>query len=554
MDSAAIFRLMGRSIETEGMAGKNRELFESELRIQENNITEPGEDQATRKLRAGWMDYKARHDRLAAMTNKGEAEQFYFATLYPSFLLVKNSADDVLTINQDAMARKSDRVRLIADRMNTFMIFSTVGAALLGLFLSFTLTSRMLRPLSVLSQAVRRIGEGDLEARARVQGQDEIAHLAAEFNTMATQMIQYRRSSLGELFQAQQTTQAAIDSLPDPVVVFDIEGNVINVNQAAERLLGLVLSPQVRDPLGSIEPALRDILEQVKKHVLSGKGAYNPKGFDEAVRVPSSEGDRYFLARANPLYGEEEGVLGVTVILQEVTRLRRFDELKNDLVATVAHEFRTPLTSLRMAIHLCLDETAGQLTDKQSDLLYAAREDCERLQSMLDDLLDLSRIQSGRVEMKRRPTSTVSLIDSAIALHRLAAEGQGVRLKADLEGIPDAEVLADPERIHLVLTNLITNAIRHTAAGGQIEVRARAQGEEIRFEVTDTGEGIATEYQSRVFDKFFRVPGAGTTGVGLGLSICREIVEAHGGEIGVESNPGQGSTFWFTLPLAASAV
>jgi signal transduction histidine kinase len=221
--------------------------------------------------------------------------------------------------------------------------------------------------------------------------------------------------------------------------------------------------------------------------------------------------------------------------------------LKNDLVATAAHEFRTPLTSLRMAIHLCLEQVVGPVTEKQADLLHAAREDCERLQAMVDDLLDLSRIEAGRIEMHPRPMPAATLAKTALEAHRTVAEERGIQLNAQLPLVED-EVSADPERVGLVLSNLLANAVRHTPSNGKIEVRAYPTNGAVRFEVTDTGEGIPPEYQRRIFDKFFRVPGSASNGAGLGLSIAKEVVLGHGGEIGVESQPGQGSTFWFTLP------
>ena len=232
-----------------------------------------------------------------------------------------------------------------------------------------------------------------------------------------------------------------------------------------------------------------------------------------------------------------------------MTRLRRFNELKDDLVATVAHEFRTPLTSLRMAIHLCLEQMVGPVTEKQSDLLHAAREDCERLQSMVDDILDLSRIKAGQIEMHRRPVSVASVVHGAIEAHRAAAELQKVRLSASLPA-DDDQVMVDPERVALVFSNLINNAIRHTPSGGIVDVRAQASDGLMRFEVSDSGEGIPREHQRYVFERYYRVPGSGSKGAGLGLSIAKEMVEAHGGEIGVESEVGRGSTFWFTIPRA----
>jgi signal transduction histidine kinase len=188
------------------------------------------------------------------------------------------------------------------------------------------------------------------------------------------------------------------------------------------------------------------------------------------------------------------------------------------------------------------------VTEKQADLLYAAREDCERLQAMVDDLLDLSRIETGRVEMRKRPTSSAALLEAVLETHRMLSAERGVRLVVTPLAV-DEEVFADPERVALVLSNLVSNALRHTPAGGQITLRAQPTNGWVRFEVTDTGGGIAAEYQPHLFEKFFRVPGTSADGAGLGLFIAKEIVDGHGGEIGVESAESQGSTFWFTLPL-----
>jgi signal transduction histidine kinase len=237
-------------------------------------------------------------------------------------------------------------------------------------------------------------------------------------------------------------------------------------------------------------------------------------------------------------------------VLQDVTRLLRFDELKNDLVATVAHEFRTPLTSLRMAIHILAEGTVGSISEKQADLLFAAREDCERLQGIVDDLLDLSRIQSGKVEVSTVALSAKTVLESgAAALEPRAAEA-GVDLDVSLEE-PIRPVLVDPERIQLVFDNLIGNALRHSRSGDSVELSAAAQDRAVRFEVRDHGDGIPPEYQERIFEKFFRVPGTKGEGIGLGLYISREIVLAHHGDMGVSSAQGKGSCFWFTLPMPA---
>jgi signal transduction histidine kinase len=227
--------------------------------------------------------------------------------------------------------------------------------------------------------------------------------------------------------------------------------------------------------------------------------------------------------------------------------LSKLDEMSRNLVGTLAHEFRTPLTSLHMAVHILLEQLGGTLTEKQLDLLYAAREDCERLQNLVDDTLNIIRIQAGKIELQRVNVRILPLVESVLGQHRLLAEERGLTLSQNLSPLSD-EVFADPDRLELVFANLVTNAIRHTPEGGAIEIRTVPVDDRVRFEVADTGEGIPKEYQDQIFNKYFRVPGSIREGTGLGLAIARNIIEAHGGEIGLESASGQGSTFWFTLP------
>jgi two-component system, NtrC family, sensor histidine kinase KinB len=549
MDSAALFIVAGERQKGIEQAAKNRPIFEAELKVQEGNITEAGEKEFTEKLRAAWTDYLSKFDRLEKSPTADEAKRLYFAELEASFYAVKTAADEILAINQDAMVRHSDAVRRTAERMNTITISVALAALVLGLFISSLLTRRMLQPLAALSEATHKLGEGNFETRAHVRGNDEFAQLAHDFNAMAVRLAEYRKSSLGDLLQAHLSMQAAIDSLPDPVVIFSVEGSLQNVNQAAQTLLGLTSETGAKEPLKGVDASVRNVLERMRSHVLSGKGAYHPRGFEDTVKLPTILGDRYFLPRAAPVYETRGVVVAATVILQDVTRLRRFEELKNDLVATVAHEFRTPLTSLRMAVHLCMEQVAGPLTDKQAELLHAAREDCDRLQAMVDDLLDLSRIESGRIELFPLPTAASTLIESALEEHRAEAEAAGVKLSVDLP-LPEVRVLADHERIGHVFSNLIGNALRHTAKDGAVGLSAQVSDHRVRFSVSDTGQGIPREYQERIFEKFFRVPDARPRGTGLGLYIAKEIILGHNGEIGVESEPGHGSTFWFTLPAA----
>ncbi len=237
---------------------------------------------------------------------------------------------------------------------------------------------------------------------------------------MADRLARYRNSSLGDLLQAQQQAQAAIDSLPDPILVFETDGTLLSINRAAESILRVDLGSE--HPLHGAEPIVRETVERLRGDVLAGKSPPASTSLDEAIRVATAGGETSFLPRAAPMKTDEGGIVGCTIVLQDVTRLLRFDELKNDLVATVAHEFRTPLTSLRMAVHLCAEEKVGSINPKQADLLFAARQDTQRLQQIVDDLLNLSRIQSGRIDLHARTLSVDAVVAEAVQSFEDVAE------------------------------------------------------------------------------------------------------------------------------------
>lgn len=547
MDSAALFMVLGQLEEGQKLALPNRNLFDAELEVQRNNITEPGERDATQALSATWRDYLALYERFLAKTPGEDLQPLYFAGLYPKFLAVKNGAEVILAMNQDAMVRKSDEVRQFSRRLDTSITLAAILAALAGIIASMVLTGKIVRPLAVLTQTARRIKAGDLVARASISGTDEIATLAQEFNTMTDSLERYRKSSLGELLIAQQAAQAATDSLPDPVVFIDLDGKVFGMNRAAEKMLGPNISGSLLDHLMNFEPALASAVEKARSHVSSGKGVYSPESLEGAVKITIGGLEQYLLPQAAPLFDDVGNLASITLILRDVTLLSKLDDMSRNLVGTFAHEFRTPLTSLHMAVHILLDQLGGSLTEKQLDLFYAVREDCERLQNLVDDVLNIVRIQAGKIELQRVNVRIFPLVENVLSQHRLLAAERGLTLSQKLSPLCD-EVYADPDRLELVFANLITNAIRHTPEGGSIEIRTFPVDEQVKFEVADTGEGIPEEYQDQIFSKYFRVPGSIREGTGLGLAISKNIIEAHGGEIGLESAPGQGSTFWFTLP------
>ncbi len=250
-------------------------------------------------------------------------------------------------------------------------------------------------------------------------------------------------------------------------------------------------------------------------------------------------------------YGD---TLGAAVVMQDVTRLRLLDQVKSNLVATASHELKTPLTSIRLAVHLLLEEAVGPLAPKQTELLMDARENCERLLAMVNNLLDLARLEQGSRQLDVRPESPDSLLHVAAEAVRPRAEDKGVEISITANPhLPPVAV--DAARLGHALRNLLDNALTYTDRGGRITLAASADSDAVTLSVADTGIGIPSEYVSHVFEKFFRVPGASRgTGTGLGLAIVREIVSAHGGTITCDSRPGVETIFRLRLPLSAESL
>jgi NtrC-family two-component system sensor histidine kinase KinB len=258
--------------------------------------------------------------------------------------------------------------------------------------------------------------------------------------------------------------------------------------------------------------------------------------------------DKYFLPRVLAMRSKEDTLFGVAVVLYDVTRFRLLDAAKTDLVATVSHELKSPLTSVRMVLHILLEKTVGALTPKQDELLKAARNDTERLLRILNDLLDLARLDEGHAGLRKEPVAPSDLL--AGVLQEMADKFTAKNLNVNFIVEPDLPaVMVDRQRINHVFTNLISNAIKHSPDNGEILLRAKpAENNDVEFSITDQGPGIPEEYHSRIFERFFRVPGQAKSGAGLGLSIAREITVAHGGHIGVKLEPpGEGCTFYVVL-------
>lgn len=542
MDSALLFAIGGQEDRAKAQFGRFRPEFERNLTFERGNITLPGEKVLADELADLYGRYNALTDRFFALNPADEKGRtgLYFGEILPTFNRIKERADDVLKLNQRNMEEMNHKARAASETSVRWMILALIGSAVVATLIAWALGRAILEPIRGVTDAARSIAKGDLEQLVPVLSHDELGELAAAFNSMTRTIREFRQAGTDRLIRAQKTAQATIDSFPDPVVVVDPEGAIERANPAARRVLGV-------EATGSVPWVALPSLRAPVADVLGGLADYLPSGVEHALCLRDDGQEHFYLPRVLGIRGED-GPLGAAVVLHDVTKFRLVDQLKSDMVATVSHELKTPLTSVQMAVHLLLEEVVGPLTTKQVELLIAARQDADRLLAMVNDLLDLTRIEQGRLRLDLRPVSASELVGDAIGRFEVQAKDAGIELASEVApGLPPA--LVDRERIEHVFDNLIGNALASTSRGGEVRISADLDNSLIRFQVTDTGSGIAPEHLPRLFERFYRVPGSRPGGVGLGLAIARDIVAGHGGQIEAASEQGRGTTFTVHLPV-----
>jgi signal transduction histidine kinase/HAMP domain-containing protein len=527
--------------------------FQFNLEKERGNTTLPGERELAESIPPLWKKYQAVHTRLISQSpDAGQSLAIYRDELRPLSRQIKAKAQQVIDINlrntqtADGQAKQT---ALAAKRAMYGLLAAGIGLAAVFVLV---MSRNMLQPLRALTKSAREIERGNLDLVVKVRSRDEVGQLAEAFNAMAAKLREFRRTDQAKLARTERTTQLAVNSLPEAVAIVGPEGRVELANQMARRFFALEPGADV-----SSLPAI-GLAELYRLAEREGR-TIEPQGYEGAIQVFDPGGqERFFLPQAVPILDEDHNLLGVTLLLADITNLRRIDEMKSGMLSVVSHELKTPLTSIRMAVHLLLEERLGALNAKQLEILTAAREDSDRLNQIIENLLDMGRLHAGRVAMNFESVQPERLATDAVAAIEAAYADKGVRLTVEVPAdLPP--VLADVERLEHVFANLLGNALKYTPSGGEVTVgAARAvddQADEVQFTVADNGPGIAREHLPRLFERFFRVPGqAGSSGVGLGLAIAKDIVEAHGGRVWVESEPGKGSRFSFTVRTAGATT
>jgi two-component system, NtrC family, sensor histidine kinase KinB len=548
--NSAILIFLLRSEKTESASFRaNEAVFYQWLGRAKDNITEEGEGKIVADVERAYSSFLSVSEGAFVLSarSSGSPVGNYTAIIAPAFDSTRDTCLRLREINQRAMYRSSAEARRIASNA----IFSTlaigIAAIFLGLGFSFLLANLITQPLKKFMKAARDISNGDYAVRIPAGSSDELGHLAFEFNIMAEKLKIFHDMNIGRLIAEKKKSEAIVRSIDDGLIFVDAENRVLDINAPAAKLFGTEPSEAAGKHLLEV---IRDerVFSWVKRAVEEGKPAAPPEN-EDIITLEKGETRVHYQFSVNPVTAESGANAGALIVLRDITRLKELDMLKSQFVLTASHELRTPLTSALMAVDLLAEKAPAALDDKGRQLLEAARQDLHRLRVLVNDLLELSKIESGKIDLAFESTPVHVIAEGAM---NLLAE-QSAQRKLELSYQPAGDlppVKADPNKIVWVLTNLISNALRYTDPGGWIRISAERFGTQVHISVSDNGIGIPYEYQSRIFDKFVQVKtDRESGGSGLGLAICKEIVRAHGGAIWVDSTPGEGSRFTFTLPV-----
>jgi len=490
--------------------------FEKNLALQEKNITEPGEDELTKSLRKNFELFR-----------KSSSLDTFERTL-------RSDINNIMLVNLQAIDKKNKTAQVSIENAKTVIVLVLTMCILIGLTFIYNFPSLVATPIAKLTEGIKAIAARNYGQRIHLNRTDEFGELATAFNSMAEKLDEYEHSNLSKILFEKQRAETVINSLKDASIGIDTKGIILFANQQALQLLNLketaIVGLKQEDVQGKNDLFRFLIKEQNTipfKIVVDGKENYFTK---EQIDIT-----------------QQENKIGTVIILRNITPFKELDTAKTNFIATISHELKTPLASADFSLKLLEDERIGTLTKEQKELVKNLKSDNQRLLRILSELLDLSQVDSGRIQLKSQTFSVKDLIQKAIATTNNAAKEKNINISVAL-GKELPLLQADEEKTVWVMNNFLTNAIRYSPENGEIIVKAASKDNSVKLSIQDFGIGIDPAYQQKIFDRFFRVPGTQKKGTGLGLAISKEFIEAMKGTVHVESEPGKGSTFTFYLP------
>ncbi|MGE5679912.1 MAG: ATP-binding protein [Bacillota bacterium] len=534
------------SIQNESDQQNLIKLFNDNLKAEDGNITEPGEEEIVNVLK---QDYSAFLE-IMVKTRKSDdvTAGIQFKKKYED---LRNSISDIYKINSNAIINKNSRAASTAHQVTQYMIVLALLSLITAILFILYFPTYILKPIYQLTNKIKAISRGDYGQKLLFSSADELGVLVNEFNSMSSKLKEYEENNLHRLLVEKKRMETIINSLNDAIFVIDENKKIISLNKAAQEITGLKDS----EIIGQYAPDIalsNDLFREVLKGIIAPE-EFSVNHLNTFIPIVLNRKEAFFSKEVieSRLTNNDNGsssALGYIIILKNVTRYEERDTAKTNLLATVSHELKTPLSSINLSVKLLEDSRLGELSEAHRKIIRTVRQETSRLSKMVNELLDFSQTESGNIKLKIERTGADSIIDYALTSLILLISDKKIAVETSIQ--PELPpIIADIEKTVWVLVNLITNAIRYTPESGTIKIFCLREGKYVKFSVSDQGPGIEKENLGRIFDKFVQI-GNNPKGRGLGLAIAREFINSQSGEIWAESEIGVGSTFSFKLPAA----
>ncbi|MES2657573.1 MAG: ATP-binding protein [Verrucomicrobiota bacterium] len=476
----------------------------------------------------------------SAVTREDREKQLQSASIQTQRLI--DLTENVMTLGEEKLFSGAGKLGEDSGKNTLFVGTLVLLGTSIAVIIYFQLVRHLVDPVSTLERSIDEIRKGNFELTLPQPSQgSEFSKVISAFNDMALELKIRRGESDENLSRANLVNSAILEAIPSPVFVLGDDTGIIQINPAAEILtekLGVT---------GRLPMKIQRILEECRET----SAHFLPEDPREALLFRINEQEYYYLPRIFRYAAENSKQSGWAVLLHNVSRIRWLDDMKTNLLSTVSHEIKTPLTGIRMVLHLLLEERTGRLDEMQRVMVSSANEDCERLLATLNTLLDLSRAENGATHLDCVPISLPDSVKRAAQLYSGIASNNGITIDVEDKTRGSTEILADPLRLDEVLNNLVSNAVKHSPRDGKVTLRiSQPDADYLRVSVIDQGPGVPENSQSRIFERFYRAPGQQVDGVGLGLFISREIMRAHDGRIGLLERKDDLTEFYIDVPIA----
>lgn len=495
--------------------------------LQEKNLTEFGEKEATQNLNLHFRDY------LQQPTVEKEK-------------IIREDLVTIMSLNMKGIERKSDIAIITAENATFWIVSLGTVCFLIAVVLLVNLPQTIAEPIKQLTFSIRQIADKNYNQRVHFKGSEEFNDLARSFNIMAEKLQEYESSTLSKQLMDKKRIETLVNNMHDAVIGLDEHHYIYMINDEALKITNLKKEEMIGKT--AHEVALNnDLIRELLKN------AENPA--KEPIKIVADHKENYFEQEIIPINivktGEKEKKnIGKVILLRNITPFKELDFAKTNFIATISHELKTPISAIKMGVQLLENQKFGTLNEQQQELLKSINEDGQRLLDITGELLNLSQVETGNIRLQIESCNPKEMVQAAIKNVEKLAEQKNISITAQyLTGDQDF-VSADFDKTVWVMNNFLSNAIKHSFQEERIAVTVERQASSVRFSITDTGKGIDEKYHRQIFDRYFQVPGEHQNGTGLGLAISKNFIEKQYGEIGVKSLPDHGSTFYFVLPLA----